>query len=216
MIEKDLLKQYEIQYPALLEYGFQKRNDQYILEKQLNSEIYVVFQLTFDDLKIDVFSLETKEKYLPFYVKDGNGVYVNELKNKIEMLLQDIIKNCFQKNDMRNQILWYVAEKYQTIPEYPWEDNPTYFTLKTNKNQKWYGLVMDIPYKTLGFKQEKLVDVINLKNTPEKVQLLLNQKNIFPAYHMNKKHWFTILLNNDINFELLKQLIDESYQLVEK
>lgn len=216
MKESDLLKQYTIKYSALLEYGFHKEKDSYLLEKSLDSELYAVFLLHHDMLQIDVFSKETKEKYLPFYIEEANGTYVNDVKAKIETIIQNIIDTCFQKNDIRSQIIWYVKENYQTVPEYPWEDNPTYFTLKTKKKQKWYGLVMDIPYKTLGLKGDKLIDVINLKNTPDRVQILLNHKNIFPAYHMNKKHWFSVLLDNDIDLELLKQLIDESYHLVEK
>ena len=37
-----------------------------------------------------------------------------------------------------------------------------------------------------------------------------------PGYHMNKKHWNTILVNGSVPFKLLKEWIDHSYELVAK
>ena len=37
-----------------------------------------------------------------------------------------------------------------------------------------------------------------------------------PGYHLNKEHWNTVILDDSIPDKLLKQMIDESYQLVSK
>ena len=42
----------------------------------------------------------------------------------------------------------------------------------------------------------------------------VHNKNIFPAYHMNKKHWISIVLDKNIKLEAIKELIDISYSLV--
>ncbi len=56
---------------------------------------------------------------------------------------------------------------------------------------------------------------INLKCNPEKaIDLRGRYSAVNPGYHMNKKHWNTILLNNDVDDQLMKELIDHSYQLV--
>jgi predicted DNA-binding protein (MmcQ/YjbR family) len=39
---------------------------------------------------------------------------------------------------------------------------------------------------------------------------------ILPGYHMNKKHWNTIVVNGILNSKLIIELIDDSYQLVNK
>ena len=58
---------------------------------------------------------------------------------------------------------------------------------------------------------------INVKCDPEKaVELREKYESILPGYHMNKKHWNTILLNGGVPQELLKELIKHSYQLVVK
>ncbi|GEO06656.1 hypothetical protein AAE02nite_43200 [Adhaeribacter aerolatus] len=56
---------------------------------------------------------------------------------------------------------------------------------------------------------------INLKCDPEKaVELRERYDAIKPGYHMNKKHWNTVMLAGTINDRLLRELIDHSYSLV--
>ena len=54
-----------------------------------------------------------------------------------------------------------------------------------------------------------------LKNKPEKnIELREEYPAIKPGYHMNKQHWNTIEIDGSISNDLLKNLIDESYNLV--
>jgi predicted DNA-binding protein (MmcQ/YjbR family) len=56
---------------------------------------------------------------------------------------------------------------------------------------------------------------INLKNTPEKcIELRESHHQIVPGYHMNKKHWNTILYEEGLPSKLLREIIADSYQLV--
>lgn len=56
---------------------------------------------------------------------------------------------------------------------------------------------------------------VNLKCNPEKaIELRIAHDSIFPAWHMNKKHWNSILLNSDISDELWAEMIRDSYRLV--
>lgn len=56
---------------------------------------------------------------------------------------------------------------------------------------------------------------INLKCDPEKaVELREQYSAIEPGYHMNKIHWNTVNINSSIPRNLLKELIDHSYQLI--
>ncbi len=54
---------------------------------------------------------------------------------------------------------------------------------------------------------------VNLKCVPEDCECLRNENDgIFPAYHMNKKHWVSV--DTSVDDELLKKLINNSYELV--
>ena len=56
---------------------------------------------------------------------------------------------------------------------------------------------------------------ISLKCDPEKALLLREQySNISPGYHLSKKHWNTIVMDESISDKLIKEWIMDSYQLV--
>lgn len=56
---------------------------------------------------------------------------------------------------------------------------------------------------------------IAIKNDPEKnIELREEYPAIKPGYHMNKKHWNTVDVNGSISDDMLKNLIDDSYDLV--
>lgn len=57
----------------------------------------------------------------------------------------------------------------------------------------------------------------NVKCNPEKAEELREQyASVLPGYHMNKKHWNTIVVDGSLSRKLLKEMIDDSYELVRK
>ncbi len=58
----------------------------------------------------------------------------------------------------------------------------------------------------------------NVKCDPDKAIELREEypENILPGYHMNKKHWNTIVADGGVPQKLLKEMIDDSYNLVSK
>lgn len=58
---------------------------------------------------------------------------------------------------------------------------------------------------------------VNLKCNPERaLELRAAYGSVTPGWHMNKKHWNTIILNNDVSDEFAFELINHSYELVIK
>jgi predicted DNA-binding protein (MmcQ/YjbR family) len=88
------------------------------------------------------------------------------------------------------------------------------------------GVTESFPFDetTLVFKvMGKIFCLINLdaepglllKNTPEKVIDMRERYScVLPGYHMNKTHWFLVMLDQSVSNDLLKQWVDESYDLV--
>ena len=55
----------------------------------------------------------------------------------------------------------------------------------------------------------------NIKCGPENAVLLREQYScVLPGYHMNKRHWNTIIIDGTLSDKLLHQWIDDSYTLV--
>lgn len=56
----------------------------------------------------------------------------------------------------------------------------------------------------------------NVKCDPEEAITLRERypNSILPGYHMNKKHWNTVVLNGDVTIEEIKAMINRSFELV--
>ena len=101
------------------------------------------------------------------------------------MNIEDVRKYCLSLNG--------------TNESFPFDDTTLVFKVLT----KMYCLV------SLNEKH------LNIKAKPEDVISLQEEYSaIIPAYHMNKKHWITIVLDDFTDDLLLKQIIENSYKLV--
>ncbi|MBD7913424.1 MmcQ/YjbR family DNA-binding protein [Clostridium cibarium] len=113
----------------------------------------------------------------------------------------------------REEIFNYVKGKFYTEPDYPWLKYPDHAVLRHEGGGKWYGLIMNVPRIKLGLTGKGSVEILNLKCDPELKSILRDQEGILPAYHMNKEHWITIVLNSSFPKEEINNLIDLSYDL---
>ena len=60
------------------------------------------------------------------------------------------------------------------------------------------------------------IEVMNVKINPNDLDNLLKMNGIYKAYHMNKKYWITIILNDTLKDKDIIKLIDNSYNLINK
>lgn len=78
-------------------------------------------------------------------------------------------------------------------------------------------LVFKVNGKMFALTDVERFESINLKSLPEEaVQLREYYPSVQPGYHMNKKHWNTVLMDGSISDKLVKEWIDKSYELVAK
>lgn len=117
---------------------------------------------------------------------------------------------------MRDKIISYARKKYATDPEYLWQKTPNAFILRNSKNKKWYALVMRVKKSVMIPEADGFTDIINLKCEPVTRECLLAEGKAFPAYHMNKQKWISIILDSNIDFQILCNIIDESYNLINR
>ena len=212
-----LLEQYDIDCKRAIAYGFSRTEAGLELKKELPGVgLYAVFVIAGKSFDVNVFDADTDEEYLPFNVLDNITGFVTGIREQVEDLVQEIKEKCLLNSNMKLRLMEYCERKFGTEPEAPWEDSPDAYTFKTAKRNKWYALFMTIPYKSLGLVAKGALDVVNIKLPPEKVLDLIDRVHFYPAYHMNKKHWITIVLDKEVDEPLVQQLLDESYGLVEK
>lgn len=208
----NIFDKYELIEEKLVEYGFIKNKDEYTLKKDLDEEFFLKIMIKKPNINLKVYEKDTNEEYLPFNISTVTGSYISKVREKTATIINDVIDKCFTSSNIKEELLKYTKEEFKTKEDYPWEDHKSYCTLKVN--DKWYCLFMNIPYKSLGIDKANNIDVINLKNDPNKIENLIDNKTFFKAYHMNKKYWYTVKLSNDVDLDLIKKLIKESYEIV--
>ena len=212
-----LLEQYDIDCKRAIAYGFSRTEAGLELKKELpDVGLYAVFVIAGKSFEVNVFDADTDEEYLPFNVLDNITGFVTGIREQVEDLVQEIKEKCLLNSNMKLRLMEYCERKFGTEPEAPWEDSPDAYTFKTAKRNKWYALFMTIPYKSLGLAAKGTLDVVNIKLPPEKILDLMDRVHFYPAYHMNKKHWITIVLDKEVDESLVQQLLEESYGLAEK
>ena len=113
----------------------------------------------------------------------------------------------------REEIFEYVKNQYGTVPEYLWETSPKSAVLR-HKNGKWYAVVMSVEKCKLGLEGNEFVDIMDVKCDPEMTSMIIQTFGFLPGYHMNKQHWNSVNPNGKIEDDLLKDLLDKSYNLV--
>ena len=74
-------------------------------------------------------------------------------------------------------------------------------------------MVVEVNAKKLGLQEDKTVDVLNIKCDPMMIGSLRMKEGFFPAYHMNKENWISILLDSTVSADEIKPLLELSYQL---
>ncbi|WP_341268629.1 MmcQ/YjbR family DNA-binding protein [Morganella morganii] len=116
----------------------------------------------------------------------------------------------------KNDLIDYIQHNYGTSPDYPWIKYPDYAVFRHQGNSRWFALIMSVSADKIGAGDVKTVtDIINVKVAPELVGSLRLKEGVYPAYHMNKEHWITIILDGKFNSGELKSLIDDSYRLTQ-
>jgi len=91
------------------------------------------------------------------------------------------------------------------IETYPWdkEEYKDICVMRHKSNCKWFALIFKMNGKLL----------VNLKCPPDIIAILKEQyKSVLPAWHMNKKHWCTIDVNN-IPKDVLNEIIKISFDI---
>lgn len=220
-IEENIFKRAEINKNALAGYGFQQAKGFWILERPfMNGDFKAVIRIDSTGyVSGTVYEIATQDEYLPLRVESMDG-FAAEVRNAYIEILKDIKEKCCHENafifPQTNRLADEIYKKYGDKPEFPWPEYPTFGVFKNPTNGKWYALVMALNVQKVDKKLAGEVEVMNIKLDPDKIKELHKEKGFYPAYHMNKKNWISILLNDTVPDKVLLALLDESHRFTIK
>ena len=110
----------------------------------------------------------------------------------------------------------YIKDKYGIEGDLPFSEDFDDLAFRHQDNKKWFALLILVDRQRF-FPDEEAGEMylLNLKSDPKKIMFLYDD-HVHPAYHMNKRNWISILLDEGTNMKTTKRLIDESYALTAK
>ena len=121
-------------------------------------------------------------------------------------------------NAQTNRIIEHIKAEYGAELEFLWPDRyPVCAIFRHGDNRKWFALIGAIKSTSLGIEEDKEIEIINLKfDKGQALDFAESNGHIFPAYHMNKYNWITIILDDSLKDNAIFELIKKSYLLTAK
>ena len=217
-IEKEIFERCVILSDKLIEYGFIKENAILIYSKKILNDSFEIIIEYNNKIEGRIVDLSFNEEYTNYRVNRCGG-FAQTVKDEFISVLLDIKEKCCVNNtyvsNQANNINKYICDKYMIKPEFPWEKTP-YVGVYKNDKRKWFAIIMDIPYNKVNKESDKqnIVEIMNVKIEPDKLSDLLKINGIYEAYHMNKKNWISITLDGTLDDNMIFNLIDNSYILI--
>ena len=114
----------------------------------------------------------------------------------------------------RGRITQYIQDTFGTEAEYLWADSPGNAVFRHPASKKWYAAMMHVLPEKLGLPSGEALDVMDIKCDAIMIGSLLSAKGFFPAYHMNKNHWISIVLDDSVSDDQIIPLLELSYDSV--
>ena len=111
--------------------------------------------------------------------------------------------------------LEYCLDTYITSPDYPFDEDFETAVLRQRNNRKWYAIVMKVSRRKFGFDSDEVIDVVNLKLPIEMFGSFGATDGVYPAYHMNKLHWISVLLP-DAPDDVVRFLVNVSFEATKR
>lgn len=100
---------------------------------------------------------------------------------------------------------------YSTSPDFPFEDDFETAVMRHADSRKWFCICMKVQKRKLVGDSADIIDVVNVKIPIDMMGYFDASDGVYPAYHMNKLHWVSIILS-DAPDDVVKFLINTSFE----
>lgn len=218
---EDIFRRRKLNKDKLKRYGFEPKESCWIYAAEIMGDDFNLHVSVYEngDVVTDLIENETNEPYI-LYKTDASGSFVGEIRTEIENVLRKIADECFDisvfKSEQTLKIIDYVRDTYGDELEFLWPKFPDNAIWRRKDNKKWYGIIMTVSKNKLGLASNEAVEIIDLRLEKEQMSKTVDNERYFPGWHMNKKSWYTVVLDNSVSTEEICCRIDESYKLAKR
>lgn len=219
---ENTFKHKKVNFSKLISFGFEFDGEIYTYKKTLEGSGFILtVRVTKDGiLSQTVVDPAIGEPYTLHLTAGAVGSFVGEVREQYEAALAAIADKCFEsdifKREQTKQIIDYVRQKYSGELEFLWPKMSQNAIWRRADNEKWYGALLTVSKRKLGIDSDEIAEIIDLRVKTGEVESLIDNVRYYPGWHMNKKSWYTVILDGSVPTEELFRRIDESYLLAKK
>lgn len=120
------------------------------------------------------------------------------------------------KSPQARELIKYVANQYGRELEFLWQKFPDNAVWRRGDNDKWFGALLTVKKSKIEAGDDTPVEILDIRCTPDMLDFVVDGKKIFPGWHMNKRHWITIILDGRMSINQIESLLDNSYEIALK
>ena len=216
-IEEKIFARAIADFDKMADYGFIRSAAGFVYEKEFMNGDFKAVVIVDEQGKVsgEVYETDSNDIYLPLRVDEISSGFVGEVRSAYEQILRDVREHCCNTNyftfPQTNRLTGEIFARYGDAPEFPWKKYDDYGVFRNPDSRKWYALIMNIDKSRLDKKLSGDIEIVNLKLDADKIPELLKLAGFYPAYHMNKKSWITITLDDSVSDDVLLELVAESH-----
>lgn len=170
-----------------------------------------------------VFDNMNNEDYVALRNEVFDGAFVSTVRAEYKkVLLSFADKFCRDVGVFSGQaerVAAAILDRYGVKADFPWTDEPynKAGVFRHADNAKWFALIMRVERGKVEKSDDNgLIDALNVKIDGSRRDEILKIDGVYPAYHMNKKSWVTIILDDAVRDDVIADLISVSYALTAK
>lgn len=218
---EDIFKGKKRNIEKMSAYGFIRKEGKGIYETDIMNGAFKLVVSATENGEVDtnLIEIENGEPYV-LYKTNASGAFVGEIRMAVESVLKDIAGACYDssvfKTNQAQMAMDFILETYGDKLEFLWARSPDSAIWRRKDSQKWYGVILTVSGRKIGFDTEKIVEIIDLRMRAENRNDILSLPHYYPGWHMNKKSWYTIVLDDGLPDKEIKMRITESYELAGK
>lgn len=167
------------------------------------------------EMKSGLFDPMTGEPYVLHRIEEATGAFVGQVREELKGWEEKVLSCCLEEpaEELPRRLVHHIYDHYGDSPEYLWENFPDYAVWRRKDTRTWYALMGKVERRKLGLEGKELVDILDVRMETGELDVLVDGKRYFRGWHMNKKHWCTVLLDGSMAFEELCALVEESFRL---
>jgi len=214
-----IFKDKKVNFDKLLSFGFIQNDSVYSYQTPIvDGQFQLKIKVQKDgQLETQVIDVATEDEYVLHLAPGASGEFVGQVSEAYTDILNRIKDNCFDNDTFKSQqaheLIQYIQKNYGDNLEFLWKKFPRNAIWRRADTNKWYGLLSVIPKSKMELESDEVVTVLDLRGDTTEIERIVDGVNFFPGYHMNKKSWYTIILDGSVSDTEIIRRLQASYSL---